>query len=77
MIPYINCEETIAQLHEYLSGELDDELIAVIRNHLELCGPCEGTFAFETRFRAMIVTRCAEPAPEALRRRIAEQFRTA
>jgi len=77
MTAYINCEEAIAQLHEYLSGELDQELLGVIRNHLDLCAPCEGTFAFETRFRAMIVTRCAESAPEALRQRIAEQLKTA
>jgi mycothiol system anti-sigma-R factor len=63
-------------MYDYLAGELDDQMLATIRNHLDLCAPCEGTFAFETRLRAMVVTRSAEPAPEELRRRVAEQFTT-
>jgi mycothiol system anti-sigma-R factor len=77
MSAYINCHEAIAQLYEYLAGELDDEMLGTIRNHLDLCAPCEGTFAFETRLRAMVITRSVEPAPEQLRRRIAQQLNTA
>jgi mycothiol system anti-sigma-R factor len=77
MSVYINCHDAIAQLYDYLSGELDDEMLATIRNHLDLCAPCEGTFAFETRLRAMVITRCAESAPDALRTRIAAELETA
>ena len=67
-----DCREAVVRLYHYLDGELDDARRALIRRHLDECPPCLEAFDFEAELRALIARKCREPAPEALRIRIAQ-----
>ena len=41
------CHEVVAQLWEYLDGEVNDETRAKIREHLDECVHCRDHFTFE------------------------------
>jgi anti-sigma factor RsiW len=36
----VQCRDNLADLSEYLDGELDEELCAEIERHMEECGNC-------------------------------------
>ncbi len=66
-----DCTETIAELYEYLDGELTDDKRQHIEQHLNDCSPCYEAFDFEAELRMVIRKRCAESVPDELRQRIA------
>ena len=66
------CQEALAQLYEFLDGELSIERRTVIRSHLDLCSPCGDRYTFETELRQVVSMRCQERVPDALRSRIAQ-----
>lgn len=66
-----DCREVLAQLQEYLDGELTGDDLRKIRQHLDECGPCLSEYGLEEAFRALLRRSCAcERAPQALRARI-------
>ena len=69
---FVDCDDTIARLYQYLDGELTDERREEIRRHLDLCAPCVGAFDFEAELRRVIADRCHERVPDSLRARVAE-----
>ncbi|HYF46950.1 MAG TPA: mycothiol system anti-sigma-R factor [Acidimicrobiales bacterium] len=65
-----HCEETLAELHTYLDGELTEEVRAKIAFHLEDCPPCGQIAVFEAELKAVIAKKCIDRVPEDLRTRI-------
>ena len=68
-----DCREALGELYEFLDGELTIERKSTIREHLDDCVDCLGTFDFEAELRIVISSLCRkDQVPDHLRRRIAE-----
>ncbi len=50
MKPMLDCDAVMRQLWDYLDGELTEERMAAIREHLALCARCYPQFEFERTF---------------------------
>jgi mycothiol system anti-sigma-R factor len=72
-----NCEVALAELYEFLDGELDDTAKARIEQHLKDCSPCLEAFDFEAEVRRLLADRCKDQCPDELRRRIQAALDTA
>jgi anti-sigma factor (TIGR02949 family) len=73
----IDCEEAVAQLHDYLKRELTPGLAAEVKSHIARCRSCFGQAQFEQNFLRLLETRgTRETCPEALRRKILELLRS-
>lgn len=66
----IDCGGVMSQLYEYIDGELDEEMIARIRRHLEVCKRCYPRYAFEKAFLRFLSEQGRVEVPPELRRRI-------
>ncbi|UCC83158.1 MAG: zf-HC2 domain-containing protein [Gemmatimonadota bacterium] len=67
----IDCGGVMAQLYEYLDGELDDPALQEkIRAHLEKCRRCYPRYNFEKAFLRFVSDRGHTSAPPELRRKI-------
>ncbi|HEV2766276.1 MAG TPA: mycothiol system anti-sigma-R factor [Acidimicrobiales bacterium] len=72
----VECREYLAEVHEFLDGELGAERRTVVEIHLERCGPCLDAYDFEAELRVVVSTSCQEnELPEGLRDRIASLLR--
>jgi mycothiol system anti-sigma-R factor len=70
------CHEVVALLWEYLDGELDDEMRARIREHLNHCHGCTDHFTYEGAFLRTVTRVIEEPLETgALRERILAALR--
>lgn len=66
------CGDTVALLYPYLDRELTLAELAVVRAHLDACGPCARHFRFEAAVLSLVGLRLGRvTAPPALRARIA------
>ena len=64
------CDQVLAQLWEYVDGELPDPASALVRSHLERCAHCFPQYDFDRAYREL-VRRCADQAiPPELRQRV-------
>jgi len=72
---FVGCDETIEKLYFYLDGELTEQRRIEIARHLDLCGPCVGAYGFEAELRKLVVSRCHDRVPDALRARVADALR--
>jgi mycothiol system anti-sigma-R factor len=71
-----DCPAVLAQVDEFLDGELDDVRRAVVAQHLAECPPCRERVQAEGAVRALVHRCCGcEPAPEHLRVQIVTQIR--
>ncbi len=50
MRPMLDCDAVMRQLWDFLDGELTDERMGSIREHLALCARCYPQFEFERTF---------------------------
>jgi mycothiol system anti-sigma-R factor len=67
----IDCGGVMAQLYEYLDGELDDPAVQEkIRVHLEKCRRCHPRYNFEKAFLRFVSDQGHTSAPPELRRKI-------
>jgi mycothiol system anti-sigma-R factor len=65
------CAEIRRVVFEFLDRELAAPQAERVAEHLRLCGPCEGYYAFERTFLAVLRRRVPlDQAPEELRDRI-------
>lgn len=64
------CDEVIAQLWAYLDGELTDETMAEMREHLDLCSCCFPQFDFQKAFLSLLKRNAAQPVPPDVRREL-------
>jgi anti-sigma factor (TIGR02949 family) len=73
----INCEEAVAQLHDYLKRELTSSLAAEVKLHITRCRSCFDQAQFEENFLRLLETRgTKETCPDALRKRILDLLRS-
>ncbi|MEX2284679.1 MAG: zf-HC2 domain-containing protein [Gemmatimonadota bacterium] len=50
----IDCRSAMLQLYDYLDGELSEEKMQLIRQHLESCAPCFKHASFEQDLLAVL-----------------------
>lgn len=50
MKPMLDCDAVMRQLWDYLDGELTEDRMAALREHLALCGRCYPQLEFEQTF---------------------------
>jgi mycothiol system anti-sigma-R factor len=67
----MDCDHALLRVYEYLDGELTVWKRRAITRHLDECPPCAQGFTFEIEVRRVIVSKCREEAPGALRAKIA------
>jgi mycothiol system anti-sigma-R factor len=66
-----SCTEVRRLVFEFLDDELVETRAASVAQHLSLCPPCKGFFAFERTFLAVLHRRVSiDQAPAELRDRI-------
>ena len=65
-----DCKDVLDRVYEYLDGEMDAHDLAVIRQHLDECGPCLRQYDLDEAVKALVRRSCHEAAPEQLRLRI-------
>lgn len=69
MIP---CDHVIAELWEYIDGELSDQNAARIEAHLDICGRCFPEYDFRRAYRTFAQRVGPRPMPSAAKRRVFE-----
>ena len=71
----IDCREAMRQLYDYLDGELSEERMQVIRQHLQSCAPCFAHATFEQDLLAVLASGWQSVAASSqLRARIKESL---
>lgn len=71
----ISCEEVLAEVEDYLHGELDPDRARVLATHLSTCGPCWNRAEFARKLKDIVRTKCRSQTPEHLVVRIRETIR--
>jgi mycothiol system anti-sigma-R factor len=65
------CSEVLAQVYDYIDGELEGNGFAKIRQHLDECGPCLREYGLEEVVKKLVHKSCGhEVAPGDLRSRV-------
>ncbi len=73
-----NCEQVFQRLDDYLDRELAPQEMELIREHLEICAWCAGTYEFQAGVLNELRNRLQRVSvPEQLRSRIAEALKQA
>jgi len=70
----MDCDDALLRVYEYLDGEMTMWRRRAITRHLDECPPCANGFVFEVEIRRIVVSKCQEQVPPALRLRIAESL---
>ncbi|GLY17945.1 mycothiol system anti-sigma-R factor [Kineosporia rhizophila] len=65
-----DCSKVLAQVYEYLDGELGEAELTEIRHHLDDCSPCLRQYDLDVALKALVRRSCQETAPADLRDRI-------
>jgi mycothiol system anti-sigma-R factor len=66
----IRCEEVVAQLLQFLDGEIYEGRRGRIEQHLQECRSCCSRAEFELALRSRVREAAGAPPPPALRERI-------
>lgn len=69
MVP---CDHVIAQLWEYIDGELTAENATRVRAHLDICSRCFPQYDFQRAFKEFLQQSAQQPMPPGVRRRVFE-----
>jgi anti-sigma factor (TIGR02949 family) len=69
MIP---CDHVIAQLWEYLDGDLDELRSEQVRRHLDVCARCFPEYDFRRAYLKFMRRCSTQQVPAELRRRVFE-----
>ncbi len=70
-----DCAEVLDRVFEYLDGELTDEDVRRVQQHLDECAPCLEEHNLDLALKALVRRSCeCERAPEDLRARILVQI---
>lgn len=70
-----DCAQVLAQVYEYLDGEMSAQDLIKIREHLEDCGGCLRQYDLDVALKALVRRSCGcEQAPADLRQRIMVQI---
>lgn len=72
----ISCEEVLAEVEDYLHGELDPDRARVLAAHLSTCSPCWSRAEFARKLKDIVRAKCrSQTTPEHLVVRIRETIR--
>ena len=66
----LGCEEFLANLYEFVDGELDVDVQGRLRSHIASCPDCSSVADVEVHLREVMRSACMTQAPEHLRRSI-------
>jgi mycothiol system anti-sigma-R factor len=67
----VDCREVLEQVYLYLDGEMGDDDIGRIRQHLDECAPCLRQFGVEQEVKALVARSCGcQSAPDGLRAKV-------
>ena len=76
MMPMLDCDAVMRQLWDYLDGELTEERMSAIREHLAVCARCYPQFEFERTFLDTLNrVRREHSDPERVRERVLTALR--
>jgi len=68
----IPCDHVIAQLWEFIDGEISDERAGLIRAHLDVCAHCFPQYNFQRAFVEFVHVHGQTPIPPPPRPRVFE-----
>ena len=68
------CREALEQLELLLDGELPEDRVEEVREHLTACYPCTDRATFEEQLRVIVRRGCVEHAPDSLMARIRDRL---
>jgi mycothiol system anti-sigma-R factor len=71
----ISCEEVLAEVEDYLHGELDPERASTLAAHLSSCSPCWNRAEFARKLKDIVRVKCRSETPEYLLVRIRGSIR--
>lgn len=72
----ISCEEVLAEVEDYLHGELDPDRARVLATHLSTCSPCWERAEFARKLKDIVRVKCtSSQTPEHLVVRIRQTIR--
>ena len=65
------CSDVLARVYDYLDGEIDDDSVGHIRQHLDECGPCLREYGLEEVVKRLVHKCCGQEAvPGQLRTKV-------
>jgi mycothiol system anti-sigma-R factor len=70
------CQEALQQLERFLDGELPNDRVHEVKQHLTDCYPCTDRATFEEQLRAIVRRECVEHAPPQLLQSIRARLST-
>jgi anti-sigma factor (TIGR02949 family) len=59
----VDCQHVMKQLWEYVDGELPEEQVAALREHLAVCARCSPQYRFQLQFLRLLVRAASVPGP--------------
>lgn len=62
----ISCEEVLAEIEDFLHGELGPEKAALLAVHLDTCPPCFDRAEFQRKLKEIVRHKCSSQAPDRL-----------
>lgn len=54
------CEQLVGQLYQLMDGEVTQEQLGFLQDHLDECGACLERLGVEMHFTLLVRSRCAE-----------------
>jgi mycothiol system anti-sigma-R factor len=66
----ISCDEVLAEVEDYLHGELDPGRAALLAAHLRSCSSCWHRAEFKRKLKDIVRVKCRSETPEYLMVRI-------
>ena len=70
----LDCSDVVEAVYLYIDGELSEDVIHDIRQHLDDCSPCLREYGIEQEVKALIARSCNETAPDALRASVLQRI---
>ncbi len=70
----LDCGDVVEAVYLYLDGELTEDVIHNIRQHLDECSPCLREYGIEQEVKALIARSCCETAPDTLRASVVQRL---
>ena len=74
-LPHDECRQVLEELQTFLDSECGTDLEQSIRVHLRECPPCLYRADFEVELKAVIASRCSQPAPAGLVEKVIAKLR--
>lgn len=67
----VDCSDLVAELFEFLDGELTERRRVLIERHMNGCVDCHEVMEFHAELKTTIASKCRDDVPPGLEARIA------